>query len=66
MDVEKTLQKAMLMREAAAELIDHAEQLELQARIAKAKELPNGELIALLIQVDDLKKKREQKGLSNV
>lgn len=61
MDIETTLKKAKLMRETAAELLAHAEMLELQVKIARAKELPNGELIALLIQVGHMKK-REQKG----
>lgn len=60
-DVEKTLKAAMLLRESAGFLIAQAEQLELEVKLARAKELPNGDLIALLIKAGHLKK-RESKG----
>jgi ribosomal protein L17 len=55
MDIEKTLKAASMLRDVAESLIAQAEQLEFQAKIAKAKKLPNGDLIALLIQAGHAK-----------
>lgn len=46
----------MTMREAAADLIDQAEAIELDVKIQRVKSMPNGELMALLIELGHAKK----------
>jgi hypothetical protein len=56
MDEKKMLSIAMTMREAAADLIDQAEAIELDVKIQRVKSMPNGELMALLIELGHAKK----------
>ncbi|MFZ9330712.1 MAG: hypothetical protein ACO24I_05435 [Candidatus Fonsibacter ubiquis] len=46
----------MELRKTAAELVAYAESLEFKAKLEKAKQLPNGELISLLLKAELLRR----------
>lgn len=56
MDIKQTLDIAMELRKTAAELVAYAESLEFKAKLEKAKQLPNGELISLLLKAELLRR----------
>ena len=58
MDEKKMLSIAMTMREAATDLIAQAELIELDVKIQRVKTMPNGELLALLLEVGHKTKKK--------
>ena len=64
MDEQKMLSIAMKMRETAADLITQAELIELDIKIQRVKTMPNGELLALLLEVGH--KTKQTNGGKNV
>jgi hypothetical protein len=56
MDTQTKMELALQLREAAAELVAYAENLEFLVKLEKASALPNGNLIALLLKAEKLRK----------
>lgn len=65
MDPDKMLVLAMMLREFAAQLIDNAEQIEIKARIERAKVQPEiGNLLAKLVELEEIRKNLKNRSLN--
>jgi hypothetical protein len=64
MNIDEMLKAAMALRETAADLVSQAERIETMVKIERAKAQPQiGEILVRLIEIDQLKRQLNVKGI---